>query len=106
MIIFFFLFIYPILYLNKIDSKKNNINEKDGQFMSLKQAKFDVFKFGIKGFDKEQQENAKVQLAIKLGAEVINDVNLFYDSFCLYNYFIDSFSHRKISALIIKSYFN
>ena len=38
--------------------------------MSLKQAKFDVFKYGIKGFDKEQQENAKVQLAIKLGAEV------------------------------------
>jgi hypothetical protein len=29
-----------------------------------------VFKFGIKGFDKEQQENANVQLAIKLGAQV------------------------------------
>lgn len=38
--------------------------------MSLKQAKFDVFKFGIKGFSKEEQENAKMQLAIKLGAAV------------------------------------
>lgn len=40
--------------------------------MSLKQAKFDVFKFGIKGFSKEEQENAKMQLAIKLGAAVNN----------------------------------
>jgi len=38
--------------------------------MSLRQARFDVYKFGIKGLNKDEQENAKVQLAIKLGAKV------------------------------------
>lgn len=38
--------------------------------MSLREARFDVFKFGVKGLSKEAQENAKVQLAIKLGAKV------------------------------------
>jgi hypothetical protein len=36
----------------------------------LKEARFDVFKFGIKGLNKDEQENAKVQLAVKLGAKV------------------------------------
>jgi hypothetical protein len=36
----------------------------------MKKARFDVYKFGIKGLDKEEQENAKIQLAIKLGAKV------------------------------------
>ena len=46
-------------------------SDKEGENMlSLKQAKFDVFKFGIKGFGKQQQEDAKAPLAIKLGAKV------------------------------------
>ena len=36
----------------------------------MKKARYDVYKFGIKGLDKEEQENAKIQLAIKLGAKV------------------------------------
>lgn len=55
------------------DSDGNKKDDKDTEpTMSLKQAKFDVFKFGIKGFSKEEQENAKIQHAIKLGAAVIN----------------------------------
>ncbi len=45
-------------------------NADGDEFLSLKQAKHDVFKYGIKGFSKEQQENANIQLAIKLGAAV------------------------------------
>ena len=51
-------------FLNK---KKNNAGD---DFLSLKQAKHDVFKYGIKGFNKEQQETTNIQLAIKLGAAV------------------------------------
>ena len=53
--------------------------------MSLKQAKFDVFKFGIKGFDKEAQKNAKMQLAMKLGAAVCQ----FAYFYVILNLFID-----------------
>ena len=35
----------------------------------MKQARFDVFKFGIKGFDKEGQLSAREALAIRLGAK-------------------------------------
>lgn len=37
--------------------------------ISMKQARFDVFKFGIKGLDKEGQHEARVALALKLGAK-------------------------------------
>ena len=37
----------------------------------MKKARYDVYKFGIKGLDKEEQENAKIQLAIKLGANKV-----------------------------------
>lgn len=56
---------------NKPNKESNDeTEEQETGFLSLKQAKFDVFKFGIKGFDKEEQQNAKRQLAIKLGAAV------------------------------------
>ena len=35
----------------------------------MKQARFDVFKFGIGGLDKDVQHEAKVALALKLGAK-------------------------------------
>ena len=44
------------------------LKDLSAENMSLKQAKFDVFKFGIKGFAKADQESAKIQMAIKLGA--------------------------------------
>lgn len=50
--------------------KEDDNDDKEENTMSLKQAKFDVYKFGIKGFDKEEQENARIKLAMKLGAAV------------------------------------
>jgi hypothetical protein len=56
---------------NKLYKKeKNSIKKDNDEFLTLKQAKFDVFKYGIKGFSKQEQENANMQLAIKLGAKV------------------------------------
>ena len=64
-----------------VDPKKRNqgknnhevkMNRKDDESMSevtMKQARFDVFKFGVKGFDKEGQHEARVALALKLGAK-------------------------------------
>lgn len=60
--------------------KKRKSNEKkddkNDNTYTLKQAKFDVFKYGIKGFSKEEQENANMQLAIKLGAAVSTNLSL------------------------------
>ena len=50
--------------------RRKDSSSSDENVLSLKQAKFDVFKFGIKGFGKKEQEDAKAQLAIKLGAKV------------------------------------
>ena len=84
--VYFFLQKYQIFKKqNETEIKKTNLkrkrnenendeepemNENKKQFLSLKQVKFDVFKFGIKGFSKEEQESAKIKLAIKLGAAV------------------------------------
>merc|ERR1711953_1171197 len=61
-----------------LDPKKRNreksekTKEKQVEILeevTMKQARFDVFKFGIKGFDKEGQHEARVALALKLGAK-------------------------------------
>ncbi len=60
----------------KIPNSDSNRNRKmpkkdeDDGFMTLKEAKHDVFRYGIKGFSKQEQETANMQLAIKLGAKV------------------------------------
>jgi hypothetical protein len=58
--------------------KKANDEKNDENIMSLKQAKFDVFKYGIKGLSKEDQETAKMQIAIKLGAKPMKNKCLNY----------------------------
>lgn len=35
----------------------------------LKRIKYDVFKFGMNGFQKEKKQDTRVELAIKLGAK-------------------------------------
>ena len=60
----------------KDDEREKNVKREE--HLSLKQAKFDVFKYGIKGFDKKRQEDAKVELAVKLGARVSNMLNSLY----------------------------
>ena len=58
--------------INATKKQKFNRNKEDknGNLLTLKQAKHDVFKYGIKGFSKEEQNVANMQLAIKLGAAV------------------------------------
>ena len=65
--------------MTQVDEKEANLvkEDDDKEIVSLKQAKFDVFKFGIKGFSKEEQESAKIQLAVKLGAKVDTLINVF-----------------------------
>ena len=58
--------------INATKKQKFNRNKEDKNenLLTLKQAKHDVFKYGIKGFSKEEQNVANMQLAIKLGAAV------------------------------------
>ena len=57
---------------NEVLQKKvkldDNIND-DQDEVTMKQARFDVFKFGIRGLDKEGQHEARVALALRLGAK-------------------------------------
>jgi len=46
-----------------------DVNDGDKDEISMKQARFDVFKFGIRGLDKDGQHEARVALALKLGAK-------------------------------------
>ncbi|KAL3193479.1 hypothetical protein MRX96_016833 [Rhipicephalus microplus] len=51
--------------------KKNTCNEMPQEVneISFKKARHDVLKFGIKGLDKPKQEEAKISLAVQLGAK-------------------------------------
>lgn len=44
-------------------------HDQDEAAITMKQARFDVFKFGARGLDKEGQNDARVALAIQLGAK-------------------------------------
>ena len=62
--------------VNKV-SDKSNTNEsdkiiekiKDIDEISMKEARWDVYKFGTRGLDKKGQHDARVALAISLGAK-------------------------------------
>lgn len=43
---------------------QNVVNDK-----VMKLVRYDVFKFGMSGFDKKEKEDARVALAVKLGAK-------------------------------------
>jgi hypothetical protein len=66
-----------ILISNKNDNEDQKKMDTSSN-LSLKQAKFDVFKFGIKGFDKEAKKNANIDLAIKLGARVRLKISILF----------------------------
>ena len=44
-------------------------NRKPSKEISMKQARFEVFKFGVSGLDKKSQEEANTALAVRLGAK-------------------------------------
>eukprot|EP00096_Caligus_rogercresseyi_P001485 TRINITY_DN12405_c0_g1_i1.p1 TRINITY_DN12405_c0_g1~~TRINITY_DN12405_c0_g1_i1.p1 ORF type:complete len:248 (-),score=99.36 TRINITY_DN12405_c0_g1_i1:61-804(-) len=48
---------------------------------SMKEARFDVFKFGLSGFDKARKEDAEEALAIRLGAKPRKNKCLPYEEF-------------------------
>ena len=62
--------------VNKV-SDKSNTNESDKSIekikdideISMKEARWDVYKFGTRGLDKKGQHDARVALAISLGAK-------------------------------------
>jgi len=49
--------------------------------VSMKEARFDVFKFGVKGFDKEGQMSAREALAVRLGAKPAKNKALPYKEY-------------------------
>ena len=51
------------------DIVTKEIKVHNGKEVSLKQARFEVFKFGVSGMDKKSQEEANTALALRLGAK-------------------------------------
>lgn len=52
----------------KSNGKRNNVEKDDDEF-DMKKVRNEVFNFGISGYGLEDQQKAKVALAIKLGAK-------------------------------------
>ncbi|CAF4686405.1 unnamed protein product, partial [Rotaria sp. Silwood2] len=55
--------------LNKSDTSSSISQQKENVEFDLEKARFDVHKFGIKGFEKSKYEDARVTLAVSLGAK-------------------------------------
>ncbi|KAF5286403.1 hypothetical protein FQA39_LY16323 [Lamprigera yunnana] len=58
----------------KKDKEKMNLNVKESKNaqsaeFNVKKARHEIFKFGMSGFDDKKKREAKIQLAIKLGAK-------------------------------------
>ncbi|CAF4022707.1 unnamed protein product [Rotaria magnacalcarata] len=53
----------------KPDSSPLKIQQEENVEFDLEKARFDVHKFGIKGFEKSKYEDARVALAVSLGAK-------------------------------------
>jgi len=50
-------------------SESQNNRKPSSKEISMKQARFEVFKFGVSGLDKKSQEEANTALAVRLGAK-------------------------------------
>lgn len=61
--------------------KSRKLKDDNDTTLTMKQARFDVFKFGIRGLDKEGQHEARVALALRLGAKPEKKKCLPYDQF-------------------------
>ena len=59
-------------------SETKEINPKE---ISMKEARFDVFKFGARGLDKKGQHEARVMLALSLGAKPEKNKCLPYEKY-------------------------
>lgn len=60
------------------DVQENKTKDKtEGSTLNIKRTKFEVVKFGMSGFDAKKKQDAKVQLAIRLGT-IIPDNTYIY----------------------------
>ncbi|XP_077526886.1 uncharacterized protein LOC144138469 isoform X2 [Haemaphysalis longicornis] len=48
---------------------ESGVQQHNGNEISFKKARYDILKFGIKGLDKPEKEEAKIALAVQLGAK-------------------------------------
>ncbi|EEZ98488.1 hypothetical protein TcasGA2_TC000985 [Tribolium castaneum] len=53
----------------KIEISNEKPQNKKSEDFNIRRAKHEIVKFGMSGFDPEKKEEAKIQLAIKLGAK-------------------------------------
>lgn len=53
----------------KLAKKRPANNQKDDSGLDLKRTRREVFNFGITGYDFQDQQKAKISLAVKLGAK-------------------------------------
>lgn len=60
---------------------KENMKDSNVDEISMKEARFDVFKFGARGLDKKGQHDARVMLALSLGAKPEKSKCLPYDQY-------------------------
>lgn len=58
-----------------LPEKNNELDDSDRSVFKIKRAKHEVMKFGISGFETLKKDEAKVQLAIKLGMKVMLKVS-------------------------------
>ena len=63
------------------------------KLITLKDAKHDVRRYGIKGLDEESKESAKIALLVQLGAKVseVKAILLPYLSNCLYSFILSPY---------------
>lgn len=62
----------------------------------LEKARFDVHKFGIKGFEKSKYQDARIALAVSLGAKV----NTSFYLFSSINFFSSSHPNKNLSIIV------
>lgn len=58
---------YKAKKTNKNVSETDKKTKMKTEELNMKQAKHEIIKFGMSGFDSRKKEEAKIQLAIKLG---------------------------------------
>ena len=69
---------------NSLDNATQNVddaNDSKQNEISMKEARFDVFKFGARGLDKKGQHDARVMLALTLGAKPEKNKCLPYEKY-------------------------
>ena len=65
----------------KLSDTTKDSNDTSTNEISMKEARFDVFKFGARGLDKKGQEDARTMLAISLGAKPEKNKCLPYEQY-------------------------